>query len=139
MREDDLGLPASVACGGVRCGLQHRACAVKGVGRGYFEAEHGEFVVVRCPQIQVYPSQGLVNTIRVGLCGGGEGVGSVRGPALPIVGGVHPLRAADFSSLLLAFFPRWSYRTDGCFGVDGCGYAGGGSCVRVTSCRSFPP
>ncbi|GMN57147.1 hypothetical protein TIFTF001_026257 [Ficus carica] len=40
--------------------------------------------------------------------GGGEGVGSVRGPALLVVGGVCPSCTAGFPSLLLAFFPRWA-------------------------------
>ncbi|GMN51000.1 hypothetical protein TIFTF001_020159 [Ficus carica] len=63
--------------------------------------------------------------MRARLRGGGEGVGSVRGPALPVVGGVCPSRAAGFSSLLLAFVPQWSYRADGCSSIDGCGFAGG--------------
>ncbi|GMN60903.1 hypothetical protein TIFTF001_029989 [Ficus carica] len=94
-------------------------------GWGYFGAERGELVIVRCPQIQVHPLQGLVDTIRAGLRCGGEGVGSVRGPVLPIVGGVCPSRAANFSSLLLAFFSRWSNRTDGCSGVNGRGFTEG--------------
>ncbi|GMN30876.1 hypothetical protein TIFTF001_003010 [Ficus carica] len=45
-------------------------------------------------------------------CGdGGEGVGSVRELALPVMGDECPSHATDFSSLLLAFFPRWSNST----------------------------
>ncbi|GMN64536.1 hypothetical protein TIFTF001_033609 [Ficus carica] len=109
---------------GVRRGLQHRARAVGGVVWGCFEAEHGELVAVRHPQIQACLSLGLVDTTRVGLSSDGEGVGSVRGLALPVVVGVCPSRAVSFSSLLLAFFQQWSDRANGCSDVDGCGFAG---------------
>ena len=70
-----VGLPAFVACGGVHRGLRHYARAVRGVGQGCFEAKCGKLVTIYCPQIEVHPSQGLVDTTRAGLRGGGEGVG----------------------------------------------------------------
>ncbi|GMN54673.1 hypothetical protein TIFTF001_023808 [Ficus carica] len=112
------GLPVSVARKGIRHGLRHYARAIGGVGRGCFGAECKELIIVCRPQIRARPSRGLVDTTKAGLRGGGEGVGSVRGPALPVVGGVCPSRAIGFSSLLLAFFPRWSDRTASCSGVD---------------------
>ncbi|GMN54266.1 hypothetical protein TIFTF001_023397 [Ficus carica] len=72
-----------------------------------------------------------MHTTRVGLRGGGEGVGSVRRPVLPIVGGMCPSLAAYFSFLLMAFFPRWSDHADGCSGIDGCGFARGFCIDRV--------
>ncbi|GMN41110.1 hypothetical protein TIFTF001_010335 [Ficus carica] len=71
------------------------------------------------------PSRGLLNTMRAGLWGSGEGVGSVHGPALLVMGGVCPSSAVDFPSLLLAFFLRWSDCANGCSNVDGRGFAGG--------------
>ncbi|GMN45056.1 hypothetical protein TIFTF001_014240 [Ficus carica] len=118
------GLLTPIARRGVRCGLWHHTLAVRGVGRDCFGVERGELVTVRHRQIWVRPSRRLVDTTRVGLWGGGEGVGLMRGPALPVVGGMCPSRAVGFSSFLLAFFPRWSDRTDGCSGVDGRGFAG---------------
>ena len=95
------------------------------MSRGCFGAKHGELVAVRDPQIRACPSQGLVDTMRVGLRDSGEGVGSVCGPALPGMGGVCPSRTTSFYSLLLAFFPQWSDRADGCSGIDGCGFTEG--------------
>ncbi|GMN61872.1 hypothetical protein TIFTF001_030954 [Ficus carica] len=63
--------------------------------------------------------------MRAGLRGGGEGVGVGAQACIAIVGGVCPSHAADFSSLLLAFFPRWSDCIDGCSGIDEHGFAGG--------------
>ncbi|GMN56132.1 hypothetical protein TIFTF001_025255 [Ficus carica] len=37
-----------------------------------------------------------MDTTRAGLRSGGEGVGSMRGPVLPIVGGLRPSRTASF-------------------------------------------
>ncbi|GMN19054.1 hypothetical protein TIFTF001_042812 [Ficus carica] len=96
---------------------------VEGVGRDCFGAEHGELVAVRHHQIRAHPPRWLVNTTKAGLQGGGKGVGLVHGPALLIVGGVFPSRAANFFSLLLAFFLRWSDCTDGCSSVDRRGFA----------------
>ncbi|GMN52883.1 hypothetical protein TIFTF001_022040 [Ficus carica] len=93
------GLSAIVARKRVRCSLQHCAHAVEGVGWGYFRAVCGELVAIHHPQIWAGQSHWLVDTTRAGLQGGGEGVGSVHGHALPVVGGVCPSRAASFSSL----------------------------------------
>ncbi|GMN52456.1 hypothetical protein TIFTF001_021611 [Ficus carica] len=62
--------------------------------------------------------------MRAGLRDGGEGVGSMRGPALLVVGGVCPSSAVSLPSLLLTFFTRWSDRVDGCSGVDERGFVG---------------
>ena len=85
-----VGLLASAACRGVRRGLRHRARAVRGVGRGCFRVELGELVAIHRPQIRVRSSQGLVDTMRAGLQGGGKEVRLVCGPALPVVGGMCP-------------------------------------------------
>ena len=67
-------------------------------GSGCFGAEYGELVTVRHPQIRTRPSRRPVDTTRAGLRGGGKGVGSMHGLALPVVGVMCPSRIAGFSS-----------------------------------------
>ncbi|GMN41585.1 hypothetical protein TIFTF001_010805 [Ficus carica] len=88
------GLPASVACKGVRRGLRHRACAVGGVGRGYFGAECGELVIVRHLQIRTRPREGSWKPRELGCGAMVRGLGRCVGLRCPswvaCVPHVHP-------------------------------------------------